>query len=451
MADVNRASLVRAFAAALDARAWRMARARSLTVALASALLLTWSSTAAEQTDGANGVPSTGAAPDALQAEGPAAGTRDAFEPPEPLPKASLRAPLVVDGKATRALRGALLFRAPEILGEEARQKGVSCQTCHPNGGRNPNVVVAGASPAPGVVDLTRGRFGADDDGVANPVVVPTLRALDARAHLFVARPTTDLASGISDHLTLDLGGAGLDDEDLAGLVRYVSSFGALDHPLLDARGRLTASAPAVVKRGETLFVRAEAALSSRSCATCHVPDGAFLDGRRWPNRVDGRLVRTPSLLDLSERGPFFIDGRAATLLAVVDDYASRHGLTYTTADKDALVAYLRAVGGERATEESSVRRALSEAANTLLLVDDPRSSPETCGLVVGALERVLGERPPPPRVAFKVEGVRARVAQLGRACAAPGARGTSFVDAARLADDLARLANEWEDAARAR
>lgn len=429
-----------------------MTRVRPLLVALGSALLLAWSSTAAEREDEKRAASIPPAAPDVLLTEAsPPTLTRDALALPAPLPKASLRAPLVVGGRATRALRGALLYRAPEILGVEAREQGVSCQTCHPNGGRNASLVVAGASPAPGVVDLSRGRFGADDDGVANPVVVPTLRALDARPHLFVARPTSDLASGLSDHITLDLGGEGLDDEDLAGLVAYVSAFAALDHPLLDARGRVTAAAPVLVRRGEALFVRAEPALSSRSCAACHVPDGGFLDGRRWPVGTTARHVRTPSLLDLSERGPFFVDGRAQTLKAVVDDYAARHTLTYTAADKDALVAYLRAVGGERTTDEGSARITLADAADTLLLVDDPRASPTTCGLVVRGLERALSERAPPPRVAFKVDGVRARVAQLGRVCATPGARGASFVDAARLAEDVTRLATEWEDAARAR
>jgi hypothetical protein len=35
------------------------------------------------------------------------------------------------------------------------------------------------ASPAPGLVDLSRGRFGSHDDGVDNAVVIPTLRDLD--------------------------------------------------------------------------------------------------------------------------------------------------------------------------------------------------------------------------------------------------------------------------------
>ena len=45
------------------------------------------------------------------------------------------------------------------------------------------------------------------------------------------------------------------------------------------------------------------------SCATCHVPTGAFADHLQH-NVGTGGLIKTPTLLNANFNGPYFRDGR---------------------------------------------------------------------------------------------------------------------------------------------
>ena len=137
---------------------------------------------------------------------------------------------------------------------------------------------------------------------------------------------------------------AGL-DSDLDALARYVSSlkdFGRSPHR--DAAGRLSAAA----LEGRLLFARS-------GCRTCH--SGAdFTDGRRHDvgtaaagDSIAPGGVDTPTLLDVWRTAPYFHDGSAATLEAVL---ASGHGGgdVLEAAERAALAAYLRSL--ERGVEE---------------------------------------------------------------------------------------------------
>jgi len=105
-----------------------------------------------------------------------------------------------------------------------------------------------------------------------------------------------------------------------------------------------TAAARAAVARGSALFHS-----STVGCASCHVGSSGT-DGERHdvlgPSVFpDARLtaVVTPTLLGVRGRGPYFHDGRAATLLDVLARSAGRHGRTSTLTSRQRadLVAYL--------------------------------------------------------------------------------------------------------------
>jgi mono/diheme cytochrome c family protein len=372
---------------------------------------------------------------------------RDVFAAPDPLPARLLRAPLVVDERPTLALPGALLFRSPEILGAEARALRVSCQTCHPNGGRHATLSLGAASPTPGRIDLSSGRFGSEDDGVANAVVIPTLRDLRARLRFGADGARTDLMQMVAAHIVDDFAGDVPARTDLVALVRFLELQAPRANPLVDERGRLRAGAPAAAHRGEAVFARPLKALSGQSCATCHVPMGSFTDGRTWPMRAgEDPHVRTPSLLDLGERGPFFVDGRAATLKDVVLDYERRFSMKLSAPEQDALVAYLVAIGGAPVVDERSLESALVDQVLFLRLLEGDEVDARVCRLVLSRVDEALLTRTPPPRISFKVDGARARVAQAAKACVAASDRGPMQGDLVRLREDITRLAREWQD-----
>jgi hypothetical protein len=80
---------------------------------------------------------------------------------------------------------GRLAFRSPEILGGNARRAGMSCNACHTNGHVNDRFFVPGLSAAPGTIDVTHALWNRrGEDGVANPLPIPTLRNVATKPRL---------------------------------------------------------------------------------------------------------------------------------------------------------------------------------------------------------------------------------------------------------------------------
>jgi len=67
---------------------------------------------------------------------------------------------------------------------------------------------------------------------------------------------------------------------------------------------------------GKLFFDRRLSADNSESCATCHRPNSAFTEPRRFSRGVDGEIGtrNAPALENLAWKSSFFWDGRAATL-----------------------------------------------------------------------------------------------------------------------------------------
>ena len=138
---------------------------------------------------------------------------------------------------------------------------------------------------------------------------------------------------------------------DLDALAAYVSSLKDFGRSPYRAQGAPTAAAAA----GETLF-------KELNCRSCHA-GAAFTDGQRHDvgtvvsasgtgsgQALAGSGFKTPSLLGVWRTAPYFHNGSAATLAAVVD---TRHGgeRVVTPDERAKLVAHLRSLDRPTAVE----------------------------------------------------------------------------------------------------
>jgi len=124
------------------------------------------------------------------------------------------------------------------------------------------------------------------------------------------------------------LGGFGLDKLQTEALQAYVEGLPTVRTPTREAM---------VVARGKKLFDSAEL-----GCRTCH-------DGKTYSDNTGHKLTGTlpesdtPSLLGLAASAPYYHDGSAATLEALLRDRGTVHGMSETSKLTDAQVADLTA------------------------------------------------------------------------------------------------------------
>ncbi len=122
------------------------------------------------------------------------------------------------------------------------------------------------------------------------------------------------------------LGGFGLDKPQTDALASYVEQMSPVRVPTRDA---------AMVTRGKKLF-------DAEGCRTCH--DGAHYTDNET-HKFAGTLEKsdTPSLRGVGASAPYFHDGSAATLEALLRDRGAVHGMADTAKMTDAQVADLTA------------------------------------------------------------------------------------------------------------
>ncbi len=114
-------------------------------------------------------------------------------------------------------------------------------------------------------------------------------------------------------HTVRRLGGSGITPEQVAALRAYVES--------LPRPRRPTVVDSASVARGEALFASA-----SVGCASCHSGEN-FTNRKPYDLADDLERVDTPSLVGLAASAPYYHDGSAATLEAVLLENGSVHGM----------------------------------------------------------------------------------------------------------------------------
>jgi cytochrome c peroxidase len=240
---------------------------------------------------------------------------------------------------------GNLAFSSPSILGGLAGRAGISCSTCHVGGDTNPAFFLPGHSARPGTVDVTGPDFNPKtDDGLFNPVAIPSLRGIKQTAPYGRDGRTDSLREFTHNVIVHEFAGGEPDALLLDALVAYMQQFEFLPNPKLSVAGRLTGLASDAARRGERLFFRPSAAMGAQSCASCHLPSASFVDGRQHDVGT-GAAYDTPTLRNLAFTAPYFHDGRAPGLAEVVAHFDQTFGLGLSRAESADLVAYLEAVG----------------------------------------------------------------------------------------------------------
>jgi hypothetical protein len=240
---------------------------------------------------------------------------------------------------------GDLLFSSPSILGGVARQADIRCSTCHVNGAGNPKLYIPKMSTRPGNFDTTGPLFNPKaDNQVLDPVRIPSLRGARFLAPYGNDGRTASLRDFVRNVIVNEFAGPEPSSATVEAIVAYINDIDFLPNPNLGPAGRLTPMAMESERRGEALFVKPFPNDPNMSCATCHVPSGAFVDHRQH-DVGSGGLFKTPTLMNADYNAPYFHDGRYDTYEQVVAHFDRVFGLGYSDQDRHDLVDYLNAVG----------------------------------------------------------------------------------------------------------
>jgi Di-haem cytochrome c peroxidase len=290
---------------------------------------------------------------------------------------------------------GDLAFSAPKILGGVARQAGMSCNTCHVNGASNPKLYIPHMSTRPGNFDTTGALFNPKaDNGMLDPVRIPSLRGARSLAPYGNDGRIASLREFVRNVIVNEFAGPEPSPAILDAMVAYIQDIDFLRNVSLGPAGRLTARTSDAERRGEALFARPFPHDPNMSCATCHVPSGAFVDHMQH-DVGSGGLFKTPTLLNVDFNAPYFHDGRYDTYDQVIAHFDRVFDLGLSAQDKRDLVAYLTAVGdGERPYEHDGVGSALKEIDDfaSVLDVAIPAHDTDIISLAVNTVDMELRE-----------------------------------------------------------
>ncbi len=214
--------------------------------------------------------------------------------------------------EATRSVRTALAQEGLAIFrsGNDARvstRGAMACASCHPDG------------RADGLSWRIEGHT----------LQTPLLAGRVAGTHPYKwDGADKDLTTSLTATMRR-LGGSGIGADEVKALSAYLETLPAPRRP---SRNR------AQVARGKKLFAGA------LGCDTCH-GGKRFADGERHELATDLKEVDTPSLIAVAASAPYYHDGSAATLEALLRDTALVHGMADTQDLTDPqiadLVAYL--------------------------------------------------------------------------------------------------------------
>jgi len=250
---------------------------------------------------------------------------------------------------------GDMLFDSAEIFSGPARELGISCSTCHNRSDINQRFFIPGASHQPGAVDVDGAFFNPMfNDRRDDPIDIPSLRGLRFTGPYGRDGRFASLREFTRNVIVNEFAGAEPTPFMLDALVAYMTEFDFLPNEMVTADGQLTEAAPIAARRGEEIFNQPFAGLENRSCASCHIPSGNFLDRKSYDigsvavgyEGARAGALDTPTLLGTVYTAPYFNDGALPTLASVVDWFDDTKSLGLTDTERMDLTAYLDAVGG---------------------------------------------------------------------------------------------------------
>jgi YVTN family beta-propeller protein len=210
--------------------------------------------------------------------------------------KVSAVVKLGADAELTPAERGELLF----YDGRLSHDGWMSCHSCHTDGHSN------------GLLADTQG-----DGSYGTPKRVLSLLGVKDTGPWGWNGGFANLEAQVRQSVATTLRGADLSPDQVADLTAYLATLApppALRHLRGEADGRAG-------RRGRGVFAR-------HRCGKCHAPP-SYTSPRTYDvglsDEAGARRFNPPSLRGVSQGGPFFHDGRAATLREVFTQH--RHGL----------------------------------------------------------------------------------------------------------------------------
>ena len=291
-------------------------------------------------------------------------------------------------GTASYLVRlGELAFRSSDILGGNARRAGLSCDACHPAGDANLHFFIPGLSRKPGTVDVSHALWNrAADDGLDNPISIPSLRGIGETAPYGFRGRFASLRDFTRRVIVTEFAGVEPPPALLDALVEFQTELAPAPNRLLQADGSLADRAGPAAQRGARLF--------AAHCARCHLPDGGFDDGRRH-DVGSGGAVDTPSLRGVGFTPPYFHDGRYDTLAEAVAHFDRQLRLGLRATEAADLAAYLTAISGEPEIEPVTLSGDLArlsrfiELLRTPLLEEDATMAELVSRLLRGEVGRV--------------------------------------------------------------
>ncbi len=172
---------------------------------------------------------------------------------------------------------GRAAFKSSVLLGGQAARGGLSCASCHVDGHANPDFFLEGLSGAPGTADVSSSIFSkVRDDGVFNPVAIPSLVGIAGKTAFGTASAQPTLHAFIGSAIAEEFQGAPAPSAVLDGLVAYINEMDAAACPsgpvaltplraMRDVERTLSAAREAALKgdsaTADFLLVSAQAAL----------------------------------------------------------------------------------------------------------------------------------------------------------------------------------------------
>jgi len=214
------------------------------------------------------------------------------------------------------------LARQGEALFYDARRshnQWFSCHTCHPDG-----------HTASATFDTL------NDDSFGTQKLAPTLRNVTKTGPWTWHGWQKDLGAAVEKSFTDTMYGPEPTKEEVRAVVAFL---GTLHHPRLPKNDD-----DPTIARGETVFKEA-------GCVRCHQPP-LYTSPQGYDVKLDAggssyKNFNPPSLVGLSQRGPYLHDGRAKTLDDVLEQFHTpRHigGPTLTEDERRDLLTFLRAL-----------------------------------------------------------------------------------------------------------
>jgi len=200
---------------------------------------------------------------------------------------------------------GRAAFRTPMLLGGQAARAGLTCESCHQAGRRNPDFFFPGLSGAPGTADVTSALFSSHrDDGIDNPRPIPDLSGPKAALKVSQDPASPALERFIHGQITEEFDGAEPPPAVLKGLADYVR---AISPGACPPTARRSVRVADYVDEATRAVRAAGAALDHRDSAAAAL----MVEGARWrlgliyerfddPGSADARAELTAADLDLA-------------------------------------------------------------------------------------------------------------------------------------------------------